>query len=344
MPDEDRRMYELEYPAPVVDSANDDGNGPTLVVAMSGYADAGQAVDASAAHLLAALESRPVAAFNNDELIDYRSRRPAVTIDADSPMEIEQLDLSMRVVRDNREKPFLLLSGPEPDLRWEGFTNAVADLADKFDVSETICLYAAPMPVPHTRPLVITAHGNSRRLKQRMFKLDSTMMVPGSAQLYLEKELADRGRKVAGFTVHVPHYLASSPYPHATLQLLESVATAAGLDLPLGSLEHDVERVNQQLAEQVEDSEEVNQVVHQLEEQYDSFLEHYRDEHPQAVLPGEQNMPTGEEISEEFERFLAYLDDQDPEVRRAIERNMNHGRDDQDLDSGAGPEDHGEEN
>ena len=101
MQDNERRMYELEYPAPSVDE------GPTLVVAMHGYADAGLSVESSADHLKAALESRPLATFNSDELIDYRSRRPAVTIDIDQPVEIESLDLDIRVLKDTEGKPFL---------------------------------------------------------------------------------------------------------------------------------------------------------------------------------------------------------------------------------------------
>lgn len=308
MQDNDRRMYELEYPAPQVGS-NQSGaaNGPTLIVALNGYADAGLAVENSADHLKAALESRLVAAFNNDELIDYRSRRPAVTIDGDRSVNVENLDLDMKVLRDTKGTSFLLLSGPEPDMRWEAFTNAVADLVDKFDVHNTICLYSAPMPTPHTRPLVVSGHSNSPELIARMFKMDSKMMVPGSASLFLERELNKRGRNVAGYTAHVPHYLAASPYPHAVFHLLEQIGVAADLDLPLGALRGDIERVDAQLAEQINDSEEINQVVHQLEQQYDAYVEQYRSQHPQAIMPGEAPVPTGEEIGEEFERFLAGL-------------------------------------
>lgn len=304
---EERRMYELEYPAPAV-SHNDHGDkGTTLVVALHGYADAGLAVEASADHLKAALESRPLATFNSDELIDYRSRRPAVTIDSDSAIDIESLDLDIRVVRDTSGNSFLLLSGPEPDLRWEAFTNAVADLVDRFEVDNTICLYAAPMPVPHTRPLVVTAHGTSASLVSRLMRMENKLMVPGSASLYLEKELSKRERNVAGFTAHVPHYLASSPYPHATHRLLESISAAAGLNLPLKVIEADIDKVDAQLSEQVNSSEEISEVVHHLEEQYDAYMERYRSENPQAIMPGEVNAPSGEEIGEEFQRFLAGL-------------------------------------
>ncbi len=310
MQDNERRMYELEYPAPEVGS--DSSDGPTLIVALQGYADAGLAVEGGADHLLAALESRPVASFNNDELIDYRSRRPAVTMDHHRITGMEDLQLGIRVLRDNSGKTFLMLSGPEPDLRWEAFTEAVADLADKFGVSNTICLYSAPMAVPHTRPMVVSAHGNSVDLVGNMFTYDSRVTMPGSASMMIERALHKRGRDVAGYTAHVPHYLAASPYPEATFRLLQSVAENADLDLPLRSLEHDMTRVAAQLAEQVEDSGEVQQVVRALEVQYDEELERYRATNPRAMLPGEGKVPTGEEIGAEFERFLATLDEDAP--------------------------------
>lgn len=306
MQDKERRMYELEYPAPEVNAGPQ--GGPTLIVALQGYADAGHAVETSADHLLAALDSRPVASFNNDELIDYRSRRPAVTMDNHQITGMEHLELGMRVLRDNEGRSFLLLSGPEPDLRWEAFTEAVADLVEKFGVENTICLYAAPMAVPHTRPLVVSAHSNSPQLVNSMFTYDSRVVLPGSASMMLERALHKRGRDVAGFTAHVPHYLAASPYPAATHELLDAVARAAGLTFPLRAIESDMERVAHQLAEQVDDSHEIQQVVTHLERQYDEELANYRASNPKAMLPGEHEMPSGDEIGEEFERFLAALD------------------------------------
>lgn len=306
MQDNERRMYDLEYPAPEV--ASDSTGGPTLIVALQGYADAGHAVESSADHLLAALDSRPVASFNNDELIDYRSRRPAVTMDNHRITGMEHINLGIRVLRDTEGRSFLLLSGPEPDLRWEAFTEAVADLAEKFGVENTICLYSAPMAVPHTRPLMVSAHSNTPALINSMFTYDSKVVLPGSASMMVERVLHKRGSNVAGFTAHVPHYLASSPYPAATHELLDAVARATGLAFPLRALEHDMTRVAGQLAEQVNDSTEIQQVVHHLENQYDEELERYRASHPKAMMPGEHDMPSGEEIGEEFERFLAALD------------------------------------
>ena len=307
--DDQRHMYELEYPAPAVEDGA--SSGPTLIVAMQGYADAGHAVEGAAGHLKDALDSRTLATFNNDELIDYRSRRPMVTLSQHEISDVDDIDLDIRVLRDSKGESFLLLSGPEPDLRWEAFSKSVADLADRFNVDKTICLYAAPMGAPHTRPLVVSAHGNDRDLVGKMFTFDGMVSIPGSAAVMIERELHSRGRRVAGYTAHVPHYVASSQYPHAVYQLLQSVSDTSNLQFPLRSIERDMERVAQQLAEQTNNSDEITQVVAQLEQHYDSEMASYREKHPQKMMPGEAQVPSGEEIGEAFENFLAAIDDRD---------------------------------
>lgn len=306
MYDEQPAMYDLEFPSPEITNPAPDG--PTLVIALDGYADAGHAVGGSADHLLAALEHRPIATFNVDELIDFRSRRPGVTISDSEIIDVESLELSMDVVRDSRGQSFLLLSGPEPDLRWGAFSQAVAELAQKFNVDKVIALYGVPMAVPHTRPTVVSGHSNSPELIQRVVNWDGRFQVPGSASLNLEKTLADRGHRVAGYSVQVPHYITQSPYPRAMLKLLQTVEVNAQLRFPLGTLEADTVRIDEQLAEQTEASREIQQVVHALEEQFDQEAQRHRERNPQGILPGEENLPTGEEISAEFEQFLAAID------------------------------------
>ena len=215
--DNDETMYELEYPEP--ETQSDASNGLSLVVALQGYADAGQAIDNAESHIKAALEHAPLATFNNDLLIDYRSRRPAVHIVDNELAPAEKTELSLDVVRDNAGIPFLLLSGPEPDLRWSAFTEAVTDLSKRFKVTKAVSLYSAPMPVPHTRPLIVTQHGSYKSDPLRYPRFDGRITVPGSAQLELEMKMAKEGIETAGFTAHVPHYIAASEYPLSLIHI-----------------------------------------------------------------------------------------------------------------------------
>lgn len=306
----ERPMYELEYPSPRIDHNQ---NGPLLLIALEGYADAGQAISGSAQHLLQALDSRLIASFNTDELVDFRARRPMTTIDDQRVVDIEDLSLEMRVLRDTEGRSFLLLSGPEPDLRWEGFTHAVLDLVERFGVRRVVCLYSAPMTVPHTRPLVVSGHANDADLLGNLFTFDGLVSVPGSATLHIEKALTAHGRKVAGYTAHVPHYVASSPYPEAILRLLSTVGDRTGLSFPLGALEEDTKRVAEQLAEQTAGSAEIRQVVSALERQYDEQLDDYERNHHRPLLPGGEELPSSDELAAEFQEFLASLNEEYPD-------------------------------
>lgn len=300
--DEGHEMYEMQFPAPDVGPKN---GGLTMVVALQGYADAGLAVAGSAGHLIDALDHRPLVNFNNDELVDYRSRRPAVTMVGDAVADSAELELSLQVVRDNAGKPFLLLSGPEPDLRWDAFSQAVADLVERFDVRRTVSLYSAPMTVPHTRPLGIIAHGNDRELLAGHRTWGQRVTVPGAASLRIELELNRRGRTTCGFTAQVPHYVAASDYPLAALRLLEAVADAGDLEFPLTALERESDKVAELLAEQARESEEVAGIVRMLEHQHDEEERRRSTLESNPLVRADGSMPSADELGAEFERFLA---------------------------------------
>lgn len=298
------RMYELEYPGPSAQSA-DGEDGLSMVIALQGYADAGQGVRQASQHLLQALDHSAVATFNVDELIDYRSRRPGVTLDHGRVVDRENLALTLYRMEDSDGQPFMLLAGPEPDLRWEAFSRAVAELASRSGVDRVVTFYAAPMTVPHTRPLIVTAHGSDSSLTRDLRSWESRMIIPGSAMLDVELRLSRGGLSTLGLTAHVPHYIAASDYPEAAYGLLHTLESVADLNLPLRALEADMDKVRQQLADQVDDSAEIASVVGALERQYDEDQSRQRKRKDNALLAPGQEVPSGEEISAEVERFLA---------------------------------------
>lgn len=301
-------MYELEYPAPSLNAGRSDRSVP-LVVALQGYADAGQAVMNSGTHLLQALDNELVASFNIDELIDYRSRRPGITLDLNTIIDKEQMNLDLHLLRDQNQEPFLLLAGLEPDLKWSAFSDAILQLCRRLNVDRVVSLYSAPMTVPHTRPLVISAHASDPNTIIDFTKWDARMIIPGAAALETELKLSRNGFETIGFTAHVPHYIASSDYPEATLNLLESVSRVIDREFPLGTLRNDIARVQQQLTNQVEDSMEIAQVVQALEAQYDAEVERRQRRRDNNLLQPGQDIPTGEELGAEFEAFLANTTD-----------------------------------
>ncbi|MGU3433365.1 proteasome assembly chaperone family protein [Actinomycetes bacterium M1A6_2h] len=299
--DEKSGMYELEFPAPQVSSA--DGLGPVLVHGLEGFSDAGHAVKLATTHLLETLETELVASFDVDELLDYRSRRPMMTFKSDHFAAYEEPSLNLYAVRDATGTPFLLLSGLEPDLKWERFTTAVRLLAEQLGVRRTIGLNSIPMAVPHTRPLGVTAHSTNKELIEDTHRWAGELQVPGSASSLLEYRMAQHGHESMGFSVHVPHYLAQTSFPSAAETLLENVASSADLELPLIALTEAAARVREQVDQHVEGNTEVQSVVHALERQYDTFVT--AQEQQSTLLAGDEELPSGDELGAEFEKFLA---------------------------------------
>jgi len=283
--------------------------GLVLVHALAGDFDAASAVALAGAHLLATLPHRTVARFDADVLVDYRARRPRMTFSGDRYESFDAPEIVLSAVDDDSGEPFLLLTGPEPDYRWEGFVAAIAQLVERLGVTSVVALQAIPMPVPHTRPVTVTAHATRRRLIDAYPVYWGEMRIPGSAAALLELRLGEAGVDALGVAAHVPHYLAQATYPAATLSLLEHLGRLTGLLLPTETLREAAEVNRGEIDEQIGRSSDNTAVVAALEQQYDQFTAAREDS---ALLGDVGDVPSGEEIGAELERFLAEQDRRHP--------------------------------
>jgi hypothetical protein len=247
--------------------------GLNLVMGFTGFADAGHVVKQITAELLDTLDSEVVAVFDADQLMDYRSRRPHVTFVEDHLQDYQAPTLALYRLVDGLGKPFLFLAGFEPDLQWERFARAVVRIVEHLDVNLVTWIHSIPMPVPHTRPVGVTVHGNRPELIEGISVWKPTVEVPAAVGHILELRLTEAGRNIAGYVIHVPHYLAEAEYPNAAVAGLEYLGAAASLMLPTDRLRESGREVGRQIAEQLEASEEVQQVVSRLETRYDEKAE-----------------------------------------------------------------------
>ena len=293
------------------DPAPDPAEQPVLLHALQGFVDAGSAATLATAHLLASLDSRPIAHFDVDQLLDYRSRRPRMSFRQDRFTAVDSPELTLHSVRDRSGTPFLVLTGPEPDLQWERFCAAVAGLVERFGVRLSVGLHGIPWAAPHTRPIGLTPHANDRSLIAGRPRWVGDVEVPGHASALLELRLGEAGHPAMGFTAHVPHYLSAAEFPPAAVVLLEAFADVAGLDLPTDALRDAGVDVLTQIDAQVTASEETLTAVHGLERQYDAVAAGRSLEGPGLLSPSlpDEEMPDGDELAADFERYLRQQDD-----------------------------------
>ncbi|GAB3061578.1 proteasome assembly chaperone family protein [Micromonospora schwarzwaldensis] len=276
---------------------------PVLIQALTGFVDAGSATRLAREQLLTSLDARTIARFDVDQMFDYRSRRPVMTFVEDHWAEYDAPELELHLLHDDDETPFLLLTGPEPDLQWERFVAAVAGLSARLDVRLTVGLNSIPMAVPHTRPSGVTAHATRPELIAGHEPWLQKVQVPASVGHLLEYRLGEQGRDALGFAAHVPHYVAQTEYPAAAEALLAAVSKGTGLLLPRDGLRTAAESIRVEIDRQVAQTEEAATLVQALEEQYDTFA---RGRGEKSLLATETGpLPSADELGAELERFLA---------------------------------------
>lgn len=284
--------------------------GAVLLHSLAGFLDAGMAGSLAVRHLLAVLESRVVVDFDVDELFDYRARRPAMTFLTDHYGDIDLPSLQINELRDDVGTAFYLLSGPEPDFRWQRFAAAVSALVRELGIGLVVGMHAVPFPAPHTRPVGVTAHSSDPVLVAGRSPWVGDLQVPGHMAGLLEITLGAAGQPVMGFAAHVPHYVAGGEYPAAAVALLENVMAQTSLVLPLDALRDAARVTAADLDAQVASSTENTEAVHLLEQQYEAVVaSRSGDDGPGGTGAGAEQLPSGEDIAAQVERFLAARDD-----------------------------------
>jgi len=276
--------------------------GLRMIGSINGFTDAGQVSEQMAHNILTKLDAELVILFDNDELLDYRARRPSMFFEKDHLATYEPALLGIYLVRDESGIPFLFLHGYEPDFRWEAFADAIEEIVDTYAVSEFTWVHSIPFPVPHTRPVGITVSGNRKELIERFSEWRPETQVPGNVVHLLEYRLTRMGMPVVGFVLLVPHYLNESDYPNAAVSGFELLTAATGLVFPTDLLREEGVRFLERLGKKMEENEELSKLVANLEQGYKS--DRATSFGVQISSPKTEE-PNAEEIAAELEDYLA---------------------------------------
>lgn len=282
--------------------------GLPLVVAMAGVRDPGAVVAqlvqaADADHRADEEPEAVVATFDPDILFDYRARRPVVEVDEGRMIGLDGPELVLSKRTDDLGQEYLLLAGFEPDFRWNAFTEAIAGILATFRVPSTTWVQSIAMPVPHTRPIRLSAVGNRPELVEQLSVWSPHTQAPALAVHQLAYRLAELGHPVLGLLPLVPHYVAELAVPGGVLAAAEGIAATTGIMIATEGLRDADREFRRTVDEQIAGNEEVLRLIGTLEAQHDAYLEEQTDLGVFAGADG--TLPTAEDIAGELERFLA---------------------------------------
>jgi predicted ATP-grasp superfamily ATP-dependent carboligase len=268
---------------------------PALICAFKGWNDAGESATSALTFLAGSLGAEPFAVIDPEDFVDFQSTRPMVRLVDGVSRKIEWPDFEIHAARVPRApRDLVLLSGPEPAMRWRGFSRVVVDLAEALGVQLVVLLGALLADVPHSRPVSVTAHASDPGLIERLSLSAPTYEGPTGIVGVLHQACQDAGLPAASLWAAVPHYVAVAPNPKGALALLRRLESLVGVTVDALELEDAASDYERQVSRAVELDPDVQAFVERLERAADE----------ESGRPDPGTLPSGDVLAREFQRFL----------------------------------------
>ena len=206
--------------------------------AFKGWNDAGESATAALSFLGTALDATRFATIDPEEFVDFQSTRPTVRLRDGLTRHIDWPEFEIYEARIPRApRDLILLSGPEPAIRWRTFCEQVIDLSEALGVQMVTSLGALLADVPHSRPVSVTGIASDESLVQRLGLSASRYEGPTGIVGVLQAAASDAGLPAASLWAAVPHYVAVVPNPKGALALLRKLETLVGVTVDATELE-----------------------------------------------------------------------------------------------------------
>ena len=259
-------------------------------MAFEGWNDASDAATSVLDYLALTYPTELLASNEAEDFFDYQITRPTVVVNEKGVRELEWPAITVEVCELPR-RTLMLVSGPEPSLRWRELALWIQDIVSAFKPTLIVLLGAMLSDSPHSRPFEVS--GTAPNSLAGALQLEPndyegpTGIIGVLTQLY-EGVAPD---KLVTMWVAVPHYTAPPPNPKAGLALMERLQTILGIEFDLSEWREDVHTWEAHINELIEEDPDMAEYVETLEHQTDA----------ETVPQG-----TGDQLAEAFEEYLLH--------------------------------------
>ena len=268
-----------------------------MIVAFSGWSDAGEAATGALTHLLENLDQSEVpqeailiAEYDAEDFYDFQVNRPMISVDESMVRSINWPSTQVYGIHTpHLDHDYVLVLGVEPSMKWRTFTALLLDLAEDLEVDLVITLGAMLADAPHTRPISVSGSGGHPDIAARLGVEISKYEGPTGILGIIADGAVKREIDCVSLWAGLPHYASNSPSPKATLALINAVEDFLDISLPLADLVHQSQEWENEVSEMALEDTEVSEYVKALEESKDA---------------AEFKDVSGDEIARELERFL----------------------------------------
>lgn len=265
---------------------------PVLVIACTGWVDAGLAGSGAAQEIIDGMTAaRRFATYDLGDTADLRTTRPIARLDDGMTRRIEWPTLSFVAGRAGRDT--IVLTGPEPCVQWQRVTEDIVGVAERLGVTMAVTLGAMPAAVSHRRPVPVLATATTRSLAQEIGALRGDYHGPTGLQSVIQVALGEAGINAIGLWAQVPHYVSGTPSPPASRALLERLRDIALVSVDLRDIDRRAEHYLEQVEAGIAERPDVAEMVAAIDEEEDEI--------------------SGDALASEIERFLRDTGDDDPD-------------------------------
>ena len=234
-------------------------NHPTLMMAFSGWSDAGSAATNAVQYVSAQLGAQKFATIDGEEFFDFTVQRPLVRLDEQQIRHLQWPGYEFSAARN-----LVFATGPEPHLRWRTFSGLVVRLIEELQVERVVLLGAFLAEVLYTDPVPLTGFASDPALLEHLRVSSTAYQGPTGIVGALADALRRKGHSLISLWAAIPHYIAATPNPRGALALLLKLREWMELPIDMAPLESAASTFQAQLLEAVEGNSELASYIHGL--------------------------------------------------------------------------------
>lgn len=260
---------------------------PILLVAFEGWNDAGNAASMALDHLIDVWNANLKGELDPEPYYDFQVNRPYITTLESGERFIEWPSTSIHIAKGLKcNHDVVLIRGIEPNMRWRTFSDEILKVAKDLNVSKIIAIGSLLSEISHNRPIPVLATSNHEHFLQDKKFTESDYTGPTGIIGVLVDTFMRASIPAGSLWAQVPHYVAGTNCPKATLALLSSIEELLDVAVELEDLTEAAAEWEKEVDALAADDEELATYIAQLEES------------------DERNETDSESIADEFERYL----------------------------------------
>jgi proteasome assembly chaperone (PAC2) family protein len=273
-------------------------NRPILLLAFTGWNDAGTAATFATKFLLQRLAARKFADIDPETFYNFVELRPTVRMKNGERL-ISWPKNEFSYAKDpGLVQDVILGLGVEPHLRWRSYMDAILHVAKECNAELVVTLGALLADVAYSRPVRITGTASEAALARRLNLGVSQYEGPTGIVGVLNDTCRLHGLPAISIWANVPHYIAATPNVKAALALVRRVLTLLDYSTDLTDLERASIEFDKRVADVLASDPNVADYVRRLEERDDA------DDAADSQDDEISALPSGEELARELEQFL----------------------------------------